>query len=147
MKKLWKASWEEIMERKTKWEGDCLIWTAGCHSQDYPMTRYNGKMVKVDRTLIEKKFDITLKKEQRVKNTCGNIKCVNVEHYDLIERDDVRWKCISHAYTPEQRKHILSMYDDYAHPNTGTKFGVWMDVKKHYPNISKSTLKKILRER
>lgn len=146
MKQLYKATWEEILERKTRPEGDCLIWTAGCHSQGYPMVRYKNRMVKVDRTQIEKKYDITLTRNERVKNTCGNIKCVNVEHYELLERDDPKWNCVEHGFSEEKKRDIKAIYDAYSHPKTGTKYGSHDAIRRKYPGTSRTTILKIRRE-
>ena len=84
-------NWAELLAAKTSIQGDCLIWTEGCHSQGYPMTRWDGEMVLVKRKVMEDKLGTTLERGRRVKNTCGNQLCVNVDHYFVAEQGTKEW--------------------------------------------------------
>tara|TARA_R100000027_G_C2248890_1_gene93899 strand:+ start:40 stop:456 length:417 start_codon:yes stop_codon:yes gene_type:complete len=123
--------------------GDCDMWTAGCHMQGYPMMRNPDnmkQMVVVVRHLAEKKLGYKLDRNTRVKNNCGNIKCVNIDHYDIVHKDEDmdRWKCTPHQIAEEIRQDIR---DDYN--NTEKYHGQKRDLKKKY-NITYETLTKIL---
>lgn len=121
---------------------DCHMWTAGCHMQGYPMMRdpyTKGRMVIVVRWLVEQKLKRKLDRDTRVKNNCGNVKCVNIDHYDIIERSDMdRWKCTPHFIKHEQREKIRNEYND-----TAPYHGLKRDLKHKY-NITYETLNKIL---
>lgn len=138
-------TWEDLIAAKTHREGDCLIWDAGCHSQGYPMARWGNKMVKVDRTQCELKLDRTFDRSTRVKNECGNIKCVNPDHYLITEYGEETWKCWSFKYSDEQRADIQRLYAEYIHPKTGTKYGAYKNIQNIYKGISKTTLIDIIK--
>lgn len=139
-------TWDDLIEDKTHREGSCLIWDAGTHSQSYPMVRWDIKMVQVIRKQMEEKIGRPLKgRAERVKNVrCGNVLCVNPDHYEISEYGSDEWKCIAHAYTKEQVADIKKIYKEYQHPVTGTKYGAFELIKKSYPNISNTTLLKYI---
>lgn len=134
----------KTIEDKITPVADCLMWSGGCHMQGYPMMRDprdKSKMILVARYLMEKKLGYRLKRDTRVKNTCGNIKCVNPDHYDVIEREDMdRWKCTPHQIKKEIREQIRKEYSE-----TEYYHGYKKDLKVKY-NISYETLNKILNE-
>ena len=121
---------------------DCHMWTAGCHMQGYPMMRdphTKGRMVLVVRWLVEQKLGYKLDRDTRVKNNCGNVKCVNIDHYDIVEREDMeRWKCTPHFIAHEIRQKIRDEY------NSVEKYhGQRKDLRDKY-KITYGTLDKIL---
>ena len=130
------------MKNKITKVNDCDMWTAGCHMQGYPMMRdprNKSKMILVSRYLMEQKLGYKLDRDTRVKNTCGNVKCVNVDHYEAIPKSDMdRWKCTPHYIKEPQRQTIR---DDYN--NTEKYHGQKRDLKNKY-NITYETLNKIL---
>lgn len=140
-------NWAELLAAKTSIQGDCLIWTEGCHSQGYPMTRWDGEMVLVKRKVMEDKLGTTLERGRRVKNTCGNQLCVNVDHYFVAEQGTKEWIAGTSKYSKTDRHIILQMYDDYAHPTTGTKQGALVHIGKTYVGISNTTIISYLKER
>lgn len=129
------------MKNKITKVNDCDMWTAGCHMQGYPMMRHpeHRGMVLVSRYLMEQKLGYKLDRDTRVKNICGNVKCVNVDHYEAIPKSDMdRWKCTPHYIKEPQRQTIR---DDYN--NTEKYHGQKRDLKNKY-NITYETLNKIL---
>jgi len=136
---------KEKIRDNTIQEGDCHIWTAGCHTQDYPMMRLenNGRMVIVVRWLAEQKLGKKLTRSTRVKNNCGNVKCVNLDHYDIVDyhTDIDRWKCTPHQIKQSVRKQIQ---DEFY--NTEYYHGIKKHLVDKY-NTSYETINKILRER
>ena len=138
-------TWEDLIAAKTHREGDCLIWDAGCHSQGYPMARWGNKMVKIDRTQCELKVGRTFDRSTRVKNQCGNIKCVNPDHYLITEYGEETWKCWSFKYNDEQRADIQRLYAEYINSKTGTKYGAYKHIQTIYKGISKTTLIDIIK--
>lgn len=142
-------SWDDLLAAKTHVEGDCLIWDAGCHSQGYPMVRWDNKMVMVKRQMIENKLNIKLVRSQRIRSNgkCDNIRCVNPDHYSLIERDQEEWKCYRIAYDDELRQEVADIYEHYSHPKTGTKSGAIPYIKKHQKTqMATGTIRRILKE-
>ena len=122
--------------------GDCLMWTAGCHAQGYPMMRNpeTSKMVLVTRYLMQQKTGRTFTRDTRVKSTCNNVKCVNIDHYEVVERDDMeRWKCTPHQVKKEIREQIKKEYLETEHYH-----GFKRDLKRKY-NITYGTLSNILK--
>ena len=122
---------------------DCDMWTAGCHKQNYPMMRdphVKGRMVIVVRWLAEQKLGKKLTRQTRVKNNCGNVKCVNLDHYDIVDYDtDIdRWKCTPHFISPEIRE---KMRDEYNSTPKYHGFKTYL-VKKY--RVTPCTLNKIL---
>ena len=132
------------LEEKTVKVGDCLMWTGGTHTQGYPMIRAsnNGKMMLVARYYAEQKTGKTLDRDTRVKNTCGNKLCVNIEHYEIIPKSDMdRWKCTPHFIKSHIREEIQNDYY-----NVERYHGIKKDLKAKY-RITYETLNKILKER
>ena len=133
------------LKEKTTQVGDCLMWTGGCHSQGYPMIRddNNGRMMLVARYYAEQKLGRVLDRDTRVKNTCGNKLCVNIEHYDIVDyhTDIDKWKCTPHQIKQSIRKQIQ---DDFY--NVERNHGIKRDLKNKY-GITYETLTKILNER
>ena len=121
---------------------DCWIWTAGRHRQGYPMMRDPRdmkKMILVSRYFMEKKVGYKLKKDQRVKNTCGNILCVNPDHYILAEYGEQEWKCVRNFIPEWQREQIRQEYH-----NTEKYHGQKKDLITKY-EIHYETLNNILK--
>ncbi len=139
--------WDELLAAKTHREGACLIWDAGLHSQGYPMVRWQLKMVQVVREQMERKIGRPLNgRAERVKNRCGNILCVNPNHYIVAEYGSQEWKCVAHEYDEEQQAKMVEIYDNYSHPKTGGKYGARKLIQEAFPGISPTTVIKILRK-
>ena len=138
-------TWQELIEDKSHREGDCIIWDAGTHSQNYPMVRWDGKMVQVVRQQMEEKTGVKLKgRDQRVKNkVCNNVLCVNPDHYIVADYGSKEWECTPFQYEKDEQKKIYEIYKNFLSPN-GTKYGYIREVKKVFPNISKTTIKKYI---
>ena len=138
-------SWEDLIEDKTKRSGDCLEWQAGRHAQGYPMIRWGGRMVQVARQQIEEKTGQKLDgRNQRVKNRCGNLSCVNPDHYIVADYGSKEWNCVNHlVYSEEDEADICRIYDEFE-SSTGTKYGYQVEVKRKYPNISRTTILKFI---
>lgn len=143
----WFDNWGDLLAAKTHTEGTCIIWDAGCHLQGYPMVRWDGKMQMVKRVMMERKLDIELTKQQRVKNSCGNLKCINAEHHYIAEPGTEEWKCVGHQYTDEQRSLVRKIFNEYKHPSTGSKNGAYAEVRKTFPSMTNTTALKILNEK
>ena len=138
-------SWGDLLSKKTIMEGDCLIWQAGTHAQGYPMVRWDHAMVMVNRKLMEDKLGVNLERNQRVKNTCGNILCVNIDHQVLVEKGSKRWASHNVRYKAEERANIVRLYEEYAHPKTGTKWRAFNIIRDEYPKLCNTTIIKILK--
>lgn len=141
-------SWEDLIQAKTEKRGDCLIWQAGTHSQGYPMVRWENRMQQVVRVQMELKTGQKLDgRNQRVKNrVCDDVLCVNPDHYIVADHGTEDWKCINFVYPLEDELKLVEIYDNYAHPKTGSKYGVWQEVKKAYPNMMKATMLKLVKK-
>ena len=141
-------SWEQLIAAKTHVEGDCLIWDAGCHSQGYPMVRWDLKMIQVVRKQVEEATCQKLDgRRQRVKNrVCDNIKCVNPDHYIVADYGTQDWKCVGHTYDTETRNRIKEIYNNYQSPG-GTKYGYQKVVKKEFPHMCATTITSIVFDR
>ena len=134
------------LDEKIKKKGDCDIWTAGLHTQGYPMMRdpnVKNRMVIVVRWLAEQKLGRKLTRHTRVKNNCGNVKCVNINHYDIVDYDtDIdRWKCTPFEIPEKTRQKIRDDAESTEHYH-----GKRRDLKNKY-NITYGTLDKILKGR
>jgi hypothetical protein len=141
-------SWEDLLAAKTEQRGDCIIWQAGTHSQGYPMVKWDSRMVQVVRQQIETKTGQKLDgRRQRVKNTvCGDVLCVNPDHYMVADQGTEEWKCINFVYDLAAQKRVREIYDDYTHPRTGTKYGAYFEVIKEYPRMTRTTMISILKK-
>lgn len=132
----------KTIEEKIIPVADCMMWSAGTHMQGYPMMRdprNTSKMILVARYLMEEKLGYRLDKDTRVKNTCGNLRCVNPDHYDVIDREDMgRWKCTPHYIKEDKRQEIRDEYN-----NTEKYHGQKRDLKHKY-RITYETLNRIL---
>lgn len=133
-------TWQEVVEAKSHYEGDCRIWDAGTHKQGYPMAKWDDKMHLVARKQMEHKLGRTLAKAERVKNSCGNELCVNPDHYYVAQPGTEEWKCVNFRYDDAKRREI---FDDYMSLN-----GAWGSFgkicEKH--KIARGTLWKIIKE-
>ena len=140
-------TWQELIEDKSHREGDCIIWDAGTHTQNYPMVRWDGKMVQVVRQQMEEKTGVKLKgRDQRVKNrVCNNVLCVNPDHYIVADFGTKDWECVTHQYTEEEKRKVYEIYENFSSPN-GTKYGYIKEVHKLFPDMSKTTIKKCVRK-
>ena len=101
------ATIDQVLDEKAEWQGDCLIWIAGCHTQSYPMVRFDGKMRLVARYLKELEVDRNLDRSERVRNVvCKNPLCVNPDHYKVMEHGTVEW-AETRAWTSQEVKQNL----------------------------------------
>lgn len=130
---------DELYEN-TRQEDDCLIWLGGCHTQGYPMQRFQGKMVLVARLLKAWQMGEDLDSNRRVKRTCQNKKCVNPDHYFVAEPNTEEHKCFRFKYPEETRKAIRK--DWLANPVWGQKEQLCQKYK-----IARLTLDRILAEK
>ncbi len=102
---------EDIVNDKTEKDGDCKIWKAGCHAQGYPMTRWEGRMVQVVRILVGEATGIELRRDHRVRNTvCGNVKCVNPDHYQVFERGTLEWGKTKRWTSYEEKQRLRDLW-------------------------------------
>ena len=147
MSNKWFENWGALLAEKSHNEGTCIIWDAGCHFQGYPMVRWDGKMQMVKRVMMERKLNIELTKEQRVRNTCGKLKCVNPDHHIIAEPNTEEWKCYRHIYSAEERDTVRKIYDEYQHPHTKTKNGAYPRIRQTFPKITNVTIRTILNEK
>ncbi len=136
-------NWQELIEAKTRQQGDCLIWEAGTHTQGYPMVRWDNKMVQVVRRQMELKTGEKLDGlRQRVKNrVCGNPLCVNPDHYIIANQGTEEWKCVNFKYDEEMREALRKEY--WATPRQWNKS---KRLKAKY-GVSHSTFYKIVHEK
>lgn len=75
----------ELIEAKSHWDGDCLIWD-GSVTHKAPHMREGGRVVSVRRWIA-----INVLKRERIEKlfatfTCGNPLCVNPEHIAVVTR-------------------------------------------------------------
>jgi hypothetical protein len=134
------TDWNKLIADKTEQDGDCLVWTAGTHSQGYPMCRWDGNMVQVARIAIERRDGIKLTKAQRVKNRCGKIMCVNPDHHIIAEPGTEEWKCVNFVYPIETRQKIRDEYEQRK-----DEYGVKQRLVEKY-KVSRVTLDKIIKD-
>ena len=141
-------TWQELIEDKTRREGDCLIWEAGTHSQGYPMVRWELTMVQVVRKQVEEATSQKLDgRNQRVKNrSCGNLLCVNPDHYIIADYGTEEWNCVNHlVYSKEEKDDMYEIYKNHLATNP-TKYGYQNAILKKYPNVSRTTIGKIIKK-
>lgn len=130
---------EKILNRIKK-QKDCLIWTGGLHPQGYPMARIDNKMYLVSRYMMEEHIGYKLKKQQRVKNRCGNKLCVNPEHYIIAEPGTEEWKCVNFRYPPEEvEQWMRQVFDKDGKRVRGKATKVYEKVKQTYPKLTTAT--------
>jgi hypothetical protein len=75
----------EIVASRTKPEGDCLSWTAGTDKHGGPRMYVDGREWQALRYLWGEKHG-HLSRTETVKPSCGNVRCVNLEHAKLSPR-------------------------------------------------------------
>jgi hypothetical protein len=104
-------TFDEVIDDKTDRVGDCLIWQGGCHAQGYPMTRWEGRMVQVARHAIILQTGRELTRNHRVRNTvCGNVKCVNPDHYEIFDRGSIAWGETTAWATIEEKQALRDLW-------------------------------------
>lgn len=128
------------LERKSRQEGDCRIWFGGVHKQGYPLVRYNKQMKLVSRIVLEDKLNRTLTRSERVKNTCGNILCINPNHYIVAkpgEKEYHRGGKLKLSY--EEQEELIALYD-----SKENKWGVKTELAEKY-GVGIHTVSRILK--
>jgi len=130
---------QDILAAKTKSEGDCKIWTAGCHAQGYPMVRWEGKMVQVVRHLVAENTGIELRRDHRVRNTvCGNVKCCNPDHYQVFERGTLEWGKTKRWTSYEEKQRLRDLWFSQSEEEQEAWGSKKRFAKKH--NLNPATL-------
>jgi len=130
----------EDLKAKSRQEGDCRIWFGGVHKQGYPLVRYNKQMKLVSRIVVEDKLGRTLERSERVKNTCGNILCINPDHYIVSQPGDKEYHRggkLKLSY--EEQEELIAYYD-----SKENKWGVKTELAEKY-DIGIHTVTRILR--
>jgi len=62
---------------------ECWNWTGAKHRQGYNLVRFQKQMHRAERLIKETSLNTSLKFKDRVINTCGNMDCVNPDHYQV----------------------------------------------------------------
>lgn len=70
------------LSTRTVEEGDCLVWNLSCVN-GHPSMRWQGKNMLVRRVLWQETHG-DIPKNKVVRCTCGESKCVNIEHMALM---------------------------------------------------------------
>lgn len=70
---------------------DCISHRRGQFGNGYPEIKIDGKMVSVAKYLWEKDFG-TIPPDKILHNTCGNKKCINLNHWKVATRSDAMQK-------------------------------------------------------
>lgn len=125
---------------KTIEENGCWTWQAGCHPQGLPMVRFDGQMMLVTRLMKSDQLGVTLRKDQRVKNTCGNKKCINPDHLHVYEPGEKGWESLNIKYNIATREKIAAEWTATPHYNGKAK-----EFATRY-KMTDATFRKILRE-
>lgn len=127
-------------------DNDCLLWEGGTHPQGYPMFRWQGKMQQVARVLMEDALGKKLDRRQRVKRTCGNVACCNVDHLMVAEPYTEEWKCVGKSITEDVREQIRTDYFDtpyYWGKNTRLAEKYDIGISTFYKIIGEKRIKKV----
>ena len=75
---------DDVLKR-TRPEGDCLIWTNACNGCGYPILRLNKKSLVV-RTVMAFHVIKNKKKTDVVTNTCMDKRCIAPDHLRAVSR-------------------------------------------------------------
>ena len=136
-------SFDEIIDDKTDQIGDCEIWTAGCHTQGYPMVRWEGKMVQVVRQRMAEKLERPLLTSERVRNSvCQNVKCVNPDHYQVHTKGTREWGETSTWNTMEEKQAIRDLWFAQSDEEREAWGSQRRFAKKH--NLNAASLRKVI---
>lgn len=65
---------------------NCWNWTGAKHLQGYNLVRFKGKMHRAERLFKIETDSLTLQHSDRVTNRCGNMDCVNPDHYEVMPK-------------------------------------------------------------
>lgn len=123
----------------------CWEWTGGHHKQGYPMCRFDGQMHIAARLFKEDKIGKTLKHAERVVNQCGNVNCVNPDHYEIATKGSEFWRKggSDYRFTQEEADALKAEWDSIE-----PYYGKRRDFKNKYkisdlmmPKITKGTYK------
>lgn len=86
-------SYEAVLKRHVKKEGDCIVWTgAVCKWGPHIEYRVYGKRAQAypQRVALLKKYNLDPKKRYRYSTTCGNPRCLNEDHLVLHKDGELR---------------------------------------------------------
>jgi len=63
----------------------CWNWTRACDPRGYPRIRHGEVILYASRAALLVYRALALETKVSCKNTCGNRKCINPDHYDVLE--------------------------------------------------------------
>lgn len=86
---------KELVAKKSILENGCRIWLGHltkdhCRPYAYPTIDGKRKGVDIHRYLASKKFGLTSREYARVVTTCGNPRCININHIDIVRPKRIR---------------------------------------------------------
>ena len=75
----------QVIERKTTRRGECMEWDGFMNSKNMPVVCFKGKIKFAHRHVWEK-YNPKILKTEFIKHTCGNNKCVHIDHLACIPK-------------------------------------------------------------
>lgn len=93
---------DEIIKKKTLHNGECIEWTGYIDKKNLPRLYLKRKQIFVHRYIWEK-FNPKVTGIEYVKHSCGNKKCVNINHLECVpKKQPIDW---SHVWN-RMLKHV-----------------------------------------
>jgi len=128
---------QKIQEKGTP-DGDCLIWTGAAGSGGYPMMRYGGQMRTVSSVLVEMRDGTVHTRESpnKVTRTCGNKKCIALDHTIVKTKSEVMYAATQTGatlrFTPDEIRAIRKEYDDNIYRGAQRDLSIkWKTPSRH----------------
>lgn len=84
------ATLKELVAKKSRVDGECRIWLGHltkehCRPYAYPTIDGKRKGVDIHRYLAIKKFSLAPREYAKVITTCGNPRCINMKHIQIVK--------------------------------------------------------------
>lgn len=79
------ATPEESFSYRTKWEGECLVWTGATTGRGYGRIVVRGRLMMAHRFAWVMRYGV-MPEGKEIHHTCYNTLCCNVEHLQLASR-------------------------------------------------------------
>lgn len=111
--------------KKTRQEGECLVWTGSVNHNGYPETSIYYKRVRIHKWYYET-FIGNIPEGYDIDHTCGNRRCLAQEHLEPVTRKENLRRARVRKYGSDltthcPRGHKMTEDNTYIQPSNGTR--------------------------
>ena len=85
------ATWEEALDGRSEWQGECLVWTGSTNKDGYGRTQVGGGRQRVVHHLAWERAGLEIPEGMELDHTCHNRACIRIEHLRLVTKSQNAW--------------------------------------------------------